>query len=138
MPIGTDMCAHKCICYASWQCAMGSVLLIYHCLLEPASSSNQLLQSLLKPSGICLMSFTLSVALRHYFQSGCMFQRLYVSSISIHEKARRFLYRLLPGNLGQRSVTISTLFVFISLVTSIIRACDTCMRLMVHDPIMLS
>ena len=34
-----------------------------------------------------------------------------------------------PGNLGQRSVKISTLFLFISLVTSIIRACmhcDTC------------
>ena len=28
-----------------------------------------------------------------------------------------------PGNLGQRSVTISTLFLFISVVTSIIRAC---------------
>ena len=27
--------------YASWQCAMRSVLLIYHGLFEPASSSNQ-------------------------------------------------------------------------------------------------
>ena len=43
-----------------------------------------------------------------------------------------------PGNLGQCSVTISTLFLFISLVTSIIRASVHALHAVDGDPIMLS
>ena len=71
MPIGTTkhseiMCAHNIsvMPHGSVQCDL--FFLIYRCLLEPASSSNQGLLTiaiLLEPSGICLMSFSLSVVL---------------------------------------------------------------------------
>ena len=74
------------------------------------------------------MSFSLPVAL-----VALLSKWLFMLSVStftciydnIHDKARRFYIGLYcpPGNLGKRSVTISTLFLFILLVTSIIRAC---------------
>ena len=96
------------------------------CLLEPVNSSNQgfLTIAILARTqwiyiildvschvGVCLMSFSLSVALAALL-SKCL--DFYIG-----------LY-CQRGNLGQRSVTISTLFLFISLVTSIIRACMHC------------
>ena len=81
------------------------------------------------------MSFSLSVARAAlYFQSGCLFQCLYNN---IHGKAIADFYIGLysqPGNLGQRSVTISTLFLFNSfhwlqaLSVHACMHCDACMR----------
>ena len=71
------------------------------------------------------MSFSLSVAL-----AALLSKWLYVSTLirKFYQYTLKssviFIYILLPCNLGQRSVTISTLFLFILLVTSIRRGID--------------
>ena len=86
------------------------------------------------------MSFSLSVALAPLLSK--WLNVLTLIDMTIYMKKLADFYIGLycqPGNLGQRSVTISSLFLFILLVTSIIRACMHALRYM-HavdgDPIM--
>ena len=78
------------------------------------------------------MSFSLSVACLFNAYTTMYMKKLTDFYIGLYSQ---------PGNLGQCSVTISTPFLFISLVTSIIRACmhcDTYMHAVNGDSIMLS